>query len=81
MAKTAEEQLNDSFDSLSRTAMRVKGERDALLLACLAAEEAIDSHYDVDQPEPGHFKEYPFSGAGEILRKLRAAIEKADGRP
>ena len=40
-------------------------QRDALLTAAQFAWEALDNVYDVDEPELGHRKEYPFSGAGK----------------
>lgn len=70
--------------------MRVIGENEAnacliaaapdLLEACKAAWAELDNRYDVDVPEPGHSKEYPFNGAGELMRRLQAAIRKAEGR-
>lgn len=50
-----------------------------LLEACRDAFEALDNVYDVDEPEPGHQKEIPFSGIGSLLTTLRAAIDKAEG--
>lgn len=73
---TAEE-LNKSFDDVFATAMRVKAERDALLTACQRAYSELDERYEVERDSEGGHKEYPFSGAGEVLRYLKAAIDKA----
>ena len=52
-----------------------------LLEACKAAWAELDNRYDVDEPEPaGYSKEYPFNGAGKLMRRLQAAIAKAEGR-
>jgi len=74
------EQLNADFELLSKTAMRVKVERDALLLACKLAYAELDARYDVDQ-EGEHMREIPFSGAGDLMRRLKGAIDKAEGAP
>ena len=71
------EQLNKSFDDVFATALRIKAERDALLVACQRAYAELDDRYDVEQFSDGDFKEYPFSGAGEMMRYLKAAIDKA----
>ena len=68
------ETLEQSFDHLAKTALRIKAGRDHLLAACTTALEMLDNVYDVDEPEPGHRKEYPFSGAGDLMNKLRTAI-------
>ena len=68
------ETLEKSFENLTKTALRVKASRDHLLCACTSALEILDNVYDVDEPELGHRKEYPFSGAGELMNKLRTAI-------
>lgn len=72
------ETLDESFERLSTTALRIKADRDALLNVCKVAYEALDNVYDVDESEPGHYKEYPFSGAGGLLSALRRAIEKSE---
>jgi len=68
------ETLEQSFDHLEKTALKVKADRDCLLNVCTLALEMLNNVYDVDEPEPGHRKEYPFSGAGELMDKLRTAI-------
>lgn len=73
---TAEE-LNKSFDDVFATAMRVKAERDALLVACKRAYAELDDRYDVDQDNEGRRKEYPFNGAGELMNVLKGAIDRA----
>lgn len=74
---TSEQQLQDSFDSMAKTALRVKRERDALLKACQRAYDELDNHYDVDQPAGERPREYPFSGAGELMTELKRVIDKA----
>lgn len=69
-------QLEASFDRLSETVLRMKAERDALLAACQRAYEELDERYDIDQ-DGERLKEYPFSGAGELMRVLKSAIDKA----
>jgi len=73
-----QQELNDSFDSLARVALRVKIERDALFVACKRAYEELDDRYDVDRDSEGGHKEYPFNGAGELMRILKEAIDKAE---
>ena len=75
---TTAAELRDSIDSFAKKAFRIRDQRDALLAACKEAYEALDNVYDVDQPEPDHFVESPFSGAGEVMRSLKCAIEKAE---
>ena len=72
--------LEKAIDGLEATAKRVKAERDALLETCVLAHRELDNVYDVDQPEPGVHKEYPFSGAGELMSKLRLVIELCGGK-
>jgi hypothetical protein len=74
---TTSAELNASFDSMATKALRVKKDRDLLLAVCKQAYEALDDRYDVDQ-EGEHFKESPFNGAGELLMRLKAAIERAE---
>jgi hypothetical protein len=74
---TTSQQPNDSFDSMAQTALRVKAERDALLAACKRAYAELDDCYDVTQDSEGGHKEYPFTGAGELMIALRRAIDKA----
>jgi len=76
---TSVQELNDSFDELEKTAMRIKAERDALLEACKFAFLQLDDHYDVDQ-DGERTREIPFNGAGEVMRALRAAIDKTESR-
>ena len=39
----------------------------------------LDDRYDVDEESgTGHKREYPYSGVGEHLMLLRAAIEKTE---
>ena len=73
---TTSQQLNDSFDRMSQTALRVKRERDELLKACQRAYEELDNIYDVDRGTD-YTKEYPFSGAGVLMSVLKRAIDKA----
>lgn len=73
------QELNDSFDSLAKTALRIKAERDMLLAACKLAWAELDNHYDVDQ-DGERAREMPFNGAGEVMRALRAAIDKAENQ-
>jgi hypothetical protein len=75
---TTETELHDSFDRMARKALRVKEDRDRLLAACKTAYNALDNIYDVDEPEPGRKIEHPFSGAGQVMRKLRTAIDSAE---
>lgn len=51
-----------------------------LLEACRSAFEALDDRYDVDEPLGEVLRESPFQGAGKIMRFLRQAIAKAEGR-
>ena len=74
---TTQQQLNQSFDKLAETALQVKRERDLLLKACQRAYADLDNHYDVDQYSEGGGREYPFSGAGELMTMLKRAIDKA----
>lgn len=76
----AKQQLNASLDSLGKTALRVKSERDALLAACKAVYEALDERYDVDRDSEGRNKEYPFNGAGALMSMLKRAIDKAEAQ-
>jgi hypothetical protein len=76
---TTPQELNDSFDSLAAKVLRVKAERDALLIACKHAYEELDERYDVDRDSEGRNKEYPFSGAGALMSELKRAIDKAEG--
>jgi len=73
-----EQDLHNAIDSLGRTALRVKIERDALFVACKRAYEELDDRYDVDRDSEGGHKEYPFNGAGELMRILKEAIDKAE---
>lgn len=50
-----------------------------LLEACKRAYAELDDRYDVDRPVGESPKEYPFGGAGELMRILRVAIAKAEG--
>jgi len=76
---TSQQELNDSFDSLALTALRVKTERDTLLAACQRAYAELDIRYDVDRDSNGGHTESPFNGAGELMRVLKSAIDKATG--
>ena len=76
---TSVQGLNDSFASLAKTALRIKAERDMLLAACKLAWAELDNHYDVDQ-DGEHLREIPFNGAGEVMRALRAAIDKVENQ-
>jgi hypothetical protein len=49
-----------------------------LLDACKAAFAELDEKYDVDQPIDGPIKEYPFTGAGELMNRLKFAINSAE---
>jgi hypothetical protein len=75
---TSEKELQDAFDKMAATAMKVKRDRDALLEACRTAWYVLDDVYDVDEPAPGQRKEYPFAGAGQLIAKLRKAIDQAE---
>ena len=77
---TTYNQLENAITSLETSALKVKRERDALLQTCVLAYKELDNVYDVDEPEPGHRKEYPFSGAGELMSKLRLVIELCGGK-
>lgn len=70
-------ELNESFDSMAQTALRVKAERDALLVACQRAYAELDDRYDVDRDSNGGRTESPFNGAGELMLVLKNAIDKA----
>jgi hypothetical protein len=74
---TTSKELNESFDSMEKSALRVKAERDALLAACQRAYADLDNHYEVDRDSDGSHTEYPFNGAGELMNVLKAAIDKA----
>lgn len=73
---TTSEQLNNQLDSLGATALKIKAERDALLLACQLVYAQLDDRYDVEQTSVGYFKESPCTGAGEWMRVLKSAIDK-----
>lgn len=73
---TTNAELNESLDSLGKTALEVKKQRDMLLMAAQMVYQELDDRYDVDQPEPGVYKESPFNGAGACLSALRNAIER-----
>ena len=75
---TASEKVMQDIEKLGETALRIKTERDALLAACKRVYAEIDDRYDVDYCGEDT-KEYPCSGAGEWMRVLKAAIEKAEG--
>ena len=74
---TTREELNANFDSMAEIALRIKAERDSLLAACIHAYAELDDRYDVDMDSEGASKEYPFNGAGEVMRVLKQAIDKA----
>jgi len=74
-------ELEVAFDSLSKTALKVKEERDLLLSLVCDIYQEIDNVYDVDQPIDGPRKEYPFAGAGIYLGKLRSAMERCGVKP
>ena len=61
-----EQELNDSFDRLTQTALRIKDERELLLVACKLAWNALDGE---------HMQEIPF-----IMYALRTAIDKAESQ-
>ena len=75
------DELELAIESLNKTAMRVKEERDLLLGLICNLYQQIDNVYDVDQPIGGPRKEYPFSGAGVYLEKLRSAMERCGVKP
>lgn len=52
----------------------VKAERDRLLGLVRRLYQEIDNVYDVDQPAGEAAKEYPFSGAGQLLIELRDVL-------
>jgi hypothetical protein len=70
---TSEKELQDAFDKMAASAMKVKRDRDTLLEACRAAWGALDDVYDVDQ-----CVEFPFRGAGQVMAELRKAIDHAE---
>jgi hypothetical protein len=74
---TTREELNQSFDRLSQTVLRVKAERDALLAVAKRVYAELDDRYDVDQ-EGEHSREIPFNGAGELMGLLRNVVEKCE---
>lgn len=70
--------VHAALDKLGKTALQIADERNALLAACRIAFKALDDAYDVDEPQPGHPREYPFAGAGLVMQALRVAIGKAE---
>lgn len=56
---------------------RLTSDRDALLVVAKRIYAELDNLYDVDQ-EGEHYRESPFSGAGELMNSLRKVIEQAE---
>lgn len=69
-----DESLHDSFDSLSRTALRCKAERDALLEAAKDIRLLIESYEALFHRNPIWIT---ITGSNPF-RNLKAAIEKAE---
>jgi hypothetical protein len=61
--------------ALTNLTVRMKTERDMLLTLVCRVYQEIDNVYDVDQPIDGPKKEYPFSGVGQLLARLREVME------
>lgn len=81
MITSEQSSANQSFGLTS--ALKVLSDRDRLLVVAKRVLAELDNIYDVDQ-EIGndcvHTKEFPFSGAGELMTMLRVAIEKAEAQ-
>jgi hypothetical protein len=73
---TTMQELEQAIDRLRTASLRVKEQRDSLLKVVHEVWKELDEQYDVDQPELGHYKEYPFSGAGQLMSKCRNTLEK-----
>ena len=69
--------LNESLESLSKTALRIKEQRDELLAACEAGFNALQEEcFLVAARRPGAVYETP---AAKVLDQMEAAIKKARG--
>jgi|SRR5271170_7162037 len=72
------EGLDKAIESLraGQSLEQLKTSHARLLKACNEAWIALNDVYDVDIDSEGH-KEYPFSGAGDVMSTLKLAIDKA----
>jgi hypothetical protein len=75
------ETLNQSFDKMAKTALRIKAERDALLAACEAIYKRIedgDLVRDISRDEKSDWS-IRMMGFVQDLNRLRLAIAMAKG--
>ena len=75
---TTHEELSMDLDRLQEIVLRVKKDRDALLVMAKRIYAELDNLYDVDQRPDGSMRESPFSGAGDLMRSLKRVIEEAE---
>lgn len=79
---TTEQQLNDSFASMAATALRVKAERDDLLVALKGLMAMIDTGKLVRDTSRDHETGWALKQVDLVraLQTAQSAIDKAEGR-
>ena len=67
--------LEESFEALSRTVLRVADEHRAMRAVLGQIYARLENLYDVDCPIDGPAKEFPYSGAGYDMQIIRRVLD------